>query len=230
MPHHDNPRRPVPAGGFTLIELLTVIAVIGILASILVPVVSTVRTYEKKQRTVTLFNEIAGALESYKLKYGHYPMVAQQMTSLTAPDANGDVFFKLNDNTGFLFHVLTANFPKTDTTYAPYNPRRDPFLSVPDGMLVYSPSDTLHTNPLVGDAFGNTDIGVVVNITGNASVSTTSVNSAQSVTCAETGQSATPTLIGSENIPQSIVIFSYDNTLTPPFLTNFDYSTYATPQ
>ena len=230
MPRYSPHRRQAPFGGFTLIELLTVIAVIGILASILVPVISSVRTSEKRHRTELLYNEIADAMQNYKLTYGHFPIFAAKMTSVTAPDAYGDVSFKLNDSTGFLLHVLSADFLSTDTTYTPYNPRRDRFLQIQDSMLAYANGDSLHANPLVADAFGDTDIGVVVNITGNNSIATSSVNSAQAVTSVDTGRLATPSLKGGETIPQTIVIYSYDGTISPAFLTNFDYSSYSTTQ
>lgn len=230
MPRYSPPRRSALSGGFTLIELLTVIAVIGILASILVPVISSVRTSEKRHRSELLYNEVADAMNNYKLTYGHYPIFSAKMTGVTAPDSNGDVSFKLNDNNGFLLHVLSADFTNTDTTYQPYNPRLHRFLQVEDSMLAYANGDTQHTNPLVSDAFGNTDIGVVVNITGNASIATSSINSAEPVTSVETGQSASPSLKGGETIPQSIIIYSYDGTISPAFLTNFDYTTYSTTQ
>lgn len=230
MPRYSPHRRPARSRGFTLIELLTVIAVIGILASILVPVISSVRTSEKRHRTELLYNEIADAMQNYKLMYGHYPIFATKMSTVRQPDSNGDVSFKLNDATGFLIHVLSSDFLSTDTTYLPYNPRQHRFLQVEDSMLAYASGDGLHTNPLVADAFGDTDIGVVVNITGAESIATSSVNSAQPVTSIETGRSASPELTGGETIPQSIVIYSYDGTITPSFLANFDYSTYSTTQ
>ena len=230
MPRYSPHRRQACSGGFTLIELLTVIAVIGILASILVPVISSVRTSEKRHRTELLYNEVADALQNYKLTYGHYPIFSAKMTGVSAPDSYGDVSFKFNTSTGFLLHVLSSDFLSTDTTYLPYNPRQKRFLQPEDSMLAYSSGDATHLNPLLADAFGNTDIGVVVNITGNASVATSSVNSAQPVTSIETGQSASPSLKGGETIPQSIVIYSYDGTISPAFLANFDYSTYSNTQ
>ena len=51
--------------GFTLIELLTVIAIIGILAAIIVPVVSSVREKARASQCVSNLRQMASALQLY---------------------------------------------------------------------------------------------------------------------------------------------------------------------
>jgi prepilin-type N-terminal cleavage/methylation domain-containing protein/prepilin-type processing-associated H-X9-DG protein len=58
--HLTNPRR-----GFTLIELLTVIAIIGILASILIPTVGAVRQSAHQTRSLSNLRQIALAMNLY---------------------------------------------------------------------------------------------------------------------------------------------------------------------
>ena len=59
--------------GFTLVEMLVVIAIIGILAAILVPVVFSALQRAKVARITLEESNIAAAIESYKQKYNDYP-------------------------------------------------------------------------------------------------------------------------------------------------------------
>lgn len=56
---------PRSAGGFTLIELLTVIAIVGILAAILIPVVGSVREKGRQANCASNLRQIMGATLLY---------------------------------------------------------------------------------------------------------------------------------------------------------------------
>lgn len=85
---------------FTLLELLVVIAVIGILASLLFPAVSAGRRAAQAARTKVLFAQWASAIESFRSEYGHYP--AFDSTGLV----NGGVTGAPGDE--HLFHDILA--------------------------------------------------------------------------------------------------------------------------
>jgi prepilin-type N-terminal cleavage/methylation domain-containing protein len=70
MNKHSNSTR---VRGFTLIELLSVIAIIGILAGITIPVVSGVRNSAKKAKTRVQFSQWGAGISLFKNTYGYFP-------------------------------------------------------------------------------------------------------------------------------------------------------------
>lgn len=77
MPHAtppQGPRRPRPRAAFTLIELLTVIAIVGILAAILIPVVGRVRQSARTAHCTKNLHGIGTAFQLYAAENkGLYP-------------------------------------------------------------------------------------------------------------------------------------------------------------
>ncbi|MGA2786446.1 MAG: prepilin-type N-terminal cleavage/methylation domain-containing protein [Verrucomicrobiota bacterium] len=61
---------------FTLIELLVVIAIIGILAGILLPVLSSAKINAQKQAAKVDISQIVGAIQQYDSVYGRFPVSA----------------------------------------------------------------------------------------------------------------------------------------------------------
>lgn len=60
-------------GGFTLIELLVVIAIIGVLASMLLPVVSKAKVKGQVAKARTEITDLVGAINSYYSTYSRLP-------------------------------------------------------------------------------------------------------------------------------------------------------------
>ncbi|MGE9292892.1 MAG: type II secretion system protein [Puniceicoccales bacterium] len=144
-------RHPASRRAFTLIELLTVIAVIGILASILIPTVGAARTAANKAKTRTQFAGYINALQQFKSTYGYWPTVFE---------ANGsDDEIGINDNTADFVAALSGRDENGDRTVAGGNRRAAPFYSFAD--------DEYDDDGNLVDAFGNELIRIRVDGDGN---------------------------------------------------------------
>ena len=69
--HSCPPRAFLPA--FTLVELMVVILIIGVLVSILIPVVTSIRKKGYAAATLAQLNALRGAIEAYQGTYNAYP-------------------------------------------------------------------------------------------------------------------------------------------------------------
>jgi prepilin-type N-terminal cleavage/methylation domain-containing protein len=67
-------RSRCPRAGFTIVELLTVIAIIGILAAMLVPVLSAARKRAQKVQARLEIDQIVNAILKYDSDYGRFPV------------------------------------------------------------------------------------------------------------------------------------------------------------
>jgi len=104
-------RSGVTPSGFTLIELLVAIGILVVLAGILVPVVSTVRTRAREADTLAFINQLDSAINRYHTDFRAYPgpFSDSQIANVT-PKSGGTTGF-----TGFAAVAATgfANTPFT---------------------------------------------------------------------------------------------------------------------
>jgi prepilin-type N-terminal cleavage/methylation domain-containing protein len=166
---HPSSRR-FPAGGafrthpaFTLVELLTVVAVIAILTGILVPTLGAARTSALKAKTRVQFSQWAAAFEQFRQEYGYYPSTGTEGKLATAADAlkfvrtlsgrnpDGSAVVNAADLNGNLKRIAFCAFTEADF----FDPDR------PGNGVDYN------GNELLCDAFGRTEIGVLIDRNGD---------------------------------------------------------------
>ncbi|MEM1190639.1 MAG: type II secretion system major pseudopilin GspG [Pseudomonadota bacterium] len=91
------------AAGFTLMELLVVLAILGLLMSLVGPQVLNQFGRAKTQTALVQIKDLEQALEMYKLDVGRYPSTAQGLVALVQ---------KPGDAAGWNGPYLKGNLPQ----------------------------------------------------------------------------------------------------------------------
>jgi prepilin-type N-terminal cleavage/methylation domain-containing protein len=157
---------------FTLIELLTVIAIIGILAAILLPTLSSVRNSASRAKTRAQFSQWSAAFEQFRQEYGAYPQLfpngAQKLVNQggTTQAAGNHLFHDLLAGTRRNGTALTGATTGTPTPALGQNSRRIRFVSFTESDFVTQADvaagrAAANQLNLIRDAFYSTSIAVV---------------------------------------------------------------------
>ena len=109
-----------PKKGFTLIELMVVIAIIGLLASVVIASLNSARVKARDTRRISDLEQIRNALELYYNTNGNYPIISRWATSeLTTYDSTGTRWVALQ-NALLPYMSKLPNDPKPTGTSGPW--------------------------------------------------------------------------------------------------------------
>jgi prepilin-type N-terminal cleavage/methylation domain-containing protein len=152
--------------GFTLIELLTVIAIIGILASILIPSVSMVKRNVNVAASKAVLSQYMNAIQTFRSEYNFLPF-----TDLVS---NGRESFNLgsSNNSEIFVETLTARDAITNNELNQAiggNRRRIRFYEFSDAEFYEDDRGYVRRNQIV-DRFNNRNIIIVLDVDGDGVV------------------------------------------------------------
>lgn len=135
-------------GGYTLMELLTVIAIIGVLASLIFPVAAGARKRAREAQCMNNMMQIFTAIEQFKLDERRYPEFIAGPVQFR--DGSGNISYTsgtlvpLEETTGIVNGRAVSLFPE----YVPLtNNLKCPFGDLNGDQKVYNPADVADTVP-----------------------------------------------------------------------------------
>ncbi|QIK38319.1 type II secretion system major pseudopilin GspG [Caldichromatium japonicum] len=113
-PSRQTPLTPRLTRGFTLVELLVVLAILGLLAGLVGPQVMKFLGSSKSKTAKLQIEDLAAALDLYRLEIGRYPTEAEGLRALVekpgnVPNWNGPYLKKKEvpkDPWGFDYYYL----------------------------------------------------------------------------------------------------------------------------
>jgi len=165
--------------GFTLIELLTVIAIIGILAGMAIPIMAVVKKKAKIAASKAAFQQMCTAVEQYKAEYATYPYIGGQYKT------NDDTFIQLNNTAAVTEFIkcLSGRTPIWEGNGAlsagaggdarKFNRNAKEFYAFPPDVI--QTSDNGAYTQLLCDKFGNTSLNLLMDTDGNGMVKPTNI-------------------------------------------------------
>ena len=154
------PRHRIRA--FTIIELLTVIAIIAILSSILIPVAGGIIRQSKIAASKARLWQYITAIEQFKAEYNYYPSVYGD-----GGNGNGLINLSVASNSHTFVEALSGRDHDTgEPTREGGNYRSIQFYDFSEKEFFENTDGTFSTSRL-SDQFNNTNIYIMIDVDGN---------------------------------------------------------------